>query len=371
MILDKDKKHIIWGTYDKDKPRVKILIEALKQRSLDCEEINREVWHGIKDKSQIGFKKIIFVLFRMILAYPNLVLELLKKEKGSIIIVPYFGMLDIFIIYPFAKIKKSEVHWDVFISIFDTMVNDRKTVKKGSILSKIIYYFEWSAARLCDYYFLDTRSHENYFNNLYNTNNSYYIPVGVDTSNFNRNNIMTKNKKRENRFFNILFYGQFIPLHGIDVILDAMKIIENEDIVLTLIGQGQLSNHIDHRIKNENINNINRIKWVSYEDLPKIIANSDLCLGIFGTSHKAKNVIPNKIYQIMAMGKPFITLKTPAINELKIKQNDYIKLLEKSDSVELKNSIINIKEKIELNNSEELHLHTPIIGPSEILNHLD
>jgi hypothetical protein len=55
---------------------------------------------------------------------------------------------------------------------------------------------------------------------------------------------------------------------------------------------------------------------VDYADLKDRIAEADLCLGIFGTSDKAASVIPNKVFQILAVGRPLVTRISPAIREL-------------------------------------------------------
>ena len=47
-----------------------------------------------------------------------------------------------------------------------------------------------------------------------------------------------------------------------------------------------------------------RVDWVDYADLVSWISRADLCLGIFGTSEKAASVIPNKVYQVVAAGRP-------------------------------------------------------------------
>lgn len=56
--------------------------------------------------------------------------------------------------------------------------------------------------------------------------------------------------------------------------------------------------------------------WLPQSVLPLNIASADICLGIFGKSEKTKRVVPHKIFQAMAMKKPIITLRTPAVEEL-------------------------------------------------------
>src|SRR4030095_5458226 len=49
--------------------------------------------------------------------------------------------------------------------------------------------------------------------------------------------------------------------------------------------------------------------------IAEILKDADLSLGIFGTTGKAFRVVPNKVYEAMAAGRPVITGDSPAARE--------------------------------------------------------
>ncbi len=115
----------------------------------------------------------------------------------------------------------------------------------------------------------------------------------------------------------MLFYGKFIPLQGIPYIVEAAKILEdNSEIEFEIIGSGQLSESIRDMAQKLNIKNARFIDWINYRKLPDHIQKADVCLGIFGTTHKAQRGIPIKVYESLAMKKPVITGNSPAAREV-------------------------------------------------------
>jgi glycosyltransferase involved in cell wall biosynthesis len=80
---------------------------------------------------------------------------------------------------------------------------------------------------------------------------------------------------------------------------------------LRVIGSGQLDGLLEARPPN-----VAWTRWIEYEQLPGALHGAGCALGIFGTSDKARRVIPNKAFQALACGVPLVTADTPAAREL-------------------------------------------------------
>src|SRR5712691_13325933 len=109
--------------------------------------------------------------------------------------------------------------------------------------------------------------------------------------------------------FTALFIGKLIPLHGIETVLAAARLAP--EIRFRVIGSGQLEHVLEGRPPN-----VDWVRWVEYPQLPAHLRTCGCALGIFGTTAKARRVIPNKVFQALACGAPVITADTPAIHEL-------------------------------------------------------
>jgi len=121
-------------------------------------------------------------------------------------------------------------------------------------------------------------------------------------------------KKTLDKFI-IGFHGKFIPLQGVQYIIKAAHLLaDNEDIFFSIIGNGQTFKEATALAKKLNLKNIHFHGKLALEELPSHLRQFDVCLGIFGNTPKTQRVIPNKVYESIAMARPIISAKTPAMS---------------------------------------------------------
>ncbi len=234
--------------------------------------------------------------------YVKMFFKLIKRNYDVLLVTGK----PVFLLAFFLKFwHRKKIIFDVFISDYENLVLNRKIIKKDSIFASLIWWLDKYSCQFSDYSILDTMHHVDYFCRNYNLNKKkfYVIFVGADEEFF-----YPRKKNKKDTTFRVVFYGSFMPGHGIDIILKAAKILEKENVKIDLIGKGQLYDKMVLLSKELNNDNVNFLGWIDYKELPKKIAEYDACLGLFD-SHipKVKRVIPTKVFEIMAMEKTCIT----------------------------------------------------------------
>ena len=281
-------------------------------------ECHASVWESVEDKSQIPGRSRLRLLVRWLTRYPVLVWGFLRAPRPDLVLIGYPGLIDVIVLAPFASLRRVPVVWDMFMSLYDTVVLDRRIVTPRHPLARVLHWLEGCAIRHADLIFLDTEAHARRIERLYGlrAGQCRSVWVGAEVRQFRaepRSRVRTGSDQAPLR---VLFYGQFIPLHGIDTIIMAARLLQGEPIEWILIGRGQEAHAIQGMLDECPLPKVRRIEWVDYSALRDWMQEADIVLGIFGTSDKAASVIPNKVFQTVAAGRPLITRDSPAIREL-------------------------------------------------------
>lgn len=278
-----------FGSYDPNYARNKIIKYGLERHGFKVYECQA---HGI-------FTTRYFKLIKLFLK---------NHGKISAIIVGFPGHLDAPLAFLLGKIFRKKVFFDIFASTYETYVLDRAVIKKNSASSKFFYFIDWLGLHLADYVIVDTQAHAEFYHKLYGLGLKKQIVVYVGSL----DQIFRPRKVKEDT--DVLFYGSYQPLQGVETIIKAASKLPK--VKFKLIGEGQVKRSVQELSKNLNLENVEFLDWLPLEKLAMEIAKSKITLGIFGRSPKTEVVIPNKVYDSLATGKPVITENTRAAREL-------------------------------------------------------
>lgn len=236
-----------------------------------------------------------------------------RRADCGAIVVMFPGQYLMPLAWILGKLKRVPVVLDAFISLHDTMVTDRAKVAAGSAKARFLALVDRVSCMLADRVLLDTPEHAAFFSKTFGVpeRKIIVVPVGY------RADVLSASPQPEraaNEPLRALFYGTFIPLQGIDVILRAMKILQDDGapISLELVGDGQTAPAMRDLATELGLTNVAFLGAKPLAEIATMQRAAHCGLGIFGTTPKAQRVIPHKAYDVLAMGRPLVTADTPA-----------------------------------------------------------
>ena len=218
-----------------------------------------------------------------------------RRERYDILYVSFMSQMVI----PFIRKRKNVLLIDdFFISIYDTLVNDRKIIKGP--LKKLLYEIDRVTLAKSNLVITDTREHALYFVRKFNCPEERMRVLYLEAD---REIYYPHTVRRVDRWkgkYLVLYFGSILPLQGVEVILKAAAYLQKcPAIHFVIIGPVR---------KRKNIANVEYIDWLPQNTLADYIAQADLCLAghFHKTIRKARRTIPGKAYIYRAMEKPMI-----------------------------------------------------------------
>lgn len=308
-----------FGTYDVNRSRNRVIIEGLRQNGIQVVECHADLWRDTADKIR-AVKAGLFapsLWRRFLVSYLRLLREYTRVGHYDVMMVGYAGHFDVFLAKLLAIVSRKPLVFDIFIPLTEIIVEDRKLACRGSLLARTVYLLDKYSCCLANLVLLDTEAHIQYLHDEFGVDMDKLRRVYVGAEDLYRRRRALRRGDR--RPFKVLYFGQYIPLHGINYVIEAAKILEGySDISFELVGDGQTYEEalsLAGRLQVENVT-FHRT-WLPPQALiAEHILPADVCLGIFGDTSQARRVVPSKVFVALAMGKPVITGDSPAAREV-------------------------------------------------------
>ncbi|MBN1884609.1 MAG: glycosyltransferase [Candidatus Krumholzibacteriota bacterium] len=290
-----DPELVFFGAFDPAYPRNAIIREGWRRTGRRASECRTDV----KRKAPTR--------------YPALLWQFLSgNHRGGVIFVPDFRHKDVPLAWLIARLAGRRLVFDPLVSRWETRVLDRGDATAGSMQAGHNRNIDRLSFQLSDLVLADTDAHGNFFAREYGLPDGRVrtLYLGFDDRLF-----PPAPPPEANGTLRVLFYGSYLPLHGVPTIVEAAAAVANEDIRVTLVGGGQTHDETK-RLAERLRAPIRFLDAVPDTALAGLIARADVVLGVFGTTPKASLVVPNKVYQALGVGRAVVTASNPAVGEI-------------------------------------------------------
>ncbi len=143
--------------------------------------------------------------------------------------------------------------------------------------------------------------------------------------------------------FIIVYTGLHGLMHGMDFILDAAKLLQDDkDIFFLFVGDGVRKAHLIETAKKYGLQNVIFLEAQEEKNLPHFIHSCDIGLATIKKTIVSDRVIPVKVFTYMACAKPVLLCVDGETRDIVESANAGI-YIEPENAEQLKNAILKLK----------------------------
>lgn len=282
------KRILFWGRFNPGYSRNRVVREALREEGFEIVDFHPHI-------SRLG----------------DIEARLRGVAKPDIVWVPCFRLRDLPAASRWARSKGVPLVFDPLISAYQKQVFERRKFSENSVRARRLLAHERVCFAKADAVVADTCCHSAFYRDVLGVDGKKLHIVHVGAS--KEFKAAPPRNRAEGSTCNVLFYGSFIPLHGVKTVVNAAKLTRGEPICWTLLGDGPEKGACVKCA--EGMGNIRFEDPIPYERLCDRIHEADVLLGIFGDTAQASRVMPNKFFQALASGRPVVTRQSDAYPE--------------------------------------------------------
>jgi glycosyltransferase involved in cell wall biosynthesis len=319
---------LVFGTYDTAMhPRIATIAEGLAANGLDVAECNAPLGLSTADRVSMLAQpwRVPMLVGRLASRWSTLTARSLRMRVPDVVVVGYLGHFDVvlarflFGLRGASRRRKIPIVLDHLVGASDTG-RDRRL--DGGPRQALLRMIDAAALGSADVIVVDTDEHLANLPAKYR-DHAIVVHVGApaawsEAARAAEERVSgaaaaaTERPAGEPGPLRVVFYGLFTPLQGTPAIGAALGAIAATAgapaVNVTMIGRGQ--DEAEAKSAAAGNKAVTWLDWVPAAELPALVAEHDVCLGIFGTGEKARRVVPNKVFQGAAAGCAIITSDT-------------------------------------------------------------
>lgn len=245
-----------------------------------------------------------------------------RETTHVIVLFPDHEKIVLAALYRWLYRHSYSIVFDPLISLYDTYVFNKPSAIIRQPRPVVTWLFKWwlklhdrTVFQLPDILLVDTETHGQYFQRLLNMKKNFSVlPISANEE------VFKPTRLNDNIFWHasplkVLWYGRLSLMHGMPYILSTIELLKDKSITFTIIGNLQSfpQDNIEYlkSINKLHYREVSPPHYLSLHEIKKFMDEHHVCLGAFGSTKKAKNVVSNKECEALASGRCLVTLKAP------------------------------------------------------------
>ncbi|MHC5065643.1 MAG: glycosyltransferase family 4 protein [Planctomycetota bacterium] len=231
----------------------------------------------------------------------------LEEQRPDAIVLPYPGH----VLAPAVReVYSGPIVLDLFLSAFGTMVEDRKVFPRWSPPARMLRRIDAAACAAADLVLMDTSAHAEWVRAEFDLpmERVSWVPVSDPDEAALRPESLRITSQDPLR---LLFFGTGVPLHGLDLLSEAL--VSTPEVDFTLIGGSEGERKRAFALLGDRLRLLP--DFVEAEELRREISAAHLVAGVFGSSQKASLVLPFKVMHACSLARPVLSADTPGLRQ--------------------------------------------------------
>ena len=302
-----------FGTYDPDYARNAVLLAGLREHGVTVHEFHA----ALPELDAAGMatpRGAARIAAGVAGAHARLAARHRRRLDVEAVIVGYPGHFLVPMGKALAAVRRAPLVFDPLVSLADTFSGDRELVGAGSGLGRAVAAADRVAFGLADLVLADTWEQAGFYAGRFGVprRRLAVVPVGAKPE---PQATGAARGLAHGAPLVVFQYGKWSPLHGAETVLAAADLLRDRPVRFVLAGEGQLSAALRAEIGRRGLTNVEWPGMLTAAELRTRTLAADVCLGAFGTSAKARRVVPTKVHDGLACGRPVVTGDSAAARE--------------------------------------------------------
>ncbi len=331
-----------FGTYDKTYTSNVMFKKALEINDVTVIEVNSHIpVTRLDSQADLSWRHLLRRISQKYRIVPTAIKQWSDIQKSDVLYVGYPGHFDVFFAWIVAKLAGKKLVFNPLLIIYTGFSEEQGILKKRSLMGWGMKQAEGLVYKLCNRVFADTPLQEQFLKTVFHLSSEKLrvLAIGADDAYYAHTPYTNTSKKIE-----VTYYGLYSPIHGVEHIIEAANLLRDDaDIHFTMVGNKGNTYQVNFdRAKHLGLTNITFYDDLPLSEHPAIIKKADLFFGFLTYTPSVERVIPNKIYQGLALGKIVLTSDAPVTRSV-FTHNENIILVAPNDPKALAAQIVALK----------------------------